>query len=69
MLHGKGSKATRVPVFGALALAGLDVLEKATGDTLTALLSRGVRIRMKNARPRMTGPRRSPASPKARARR
>ena len=49
MLHGKGSKATRVPVFGALALAGLDVLEKATGDTLTALLSRGVRIRMKKA--------------------
>ena len=49
MLNGKGSKATRVPVFGALALAGLDVLEKATGDTLTALLSRGVRIRMKKA--------------------
>ena len=49
MLHGKGSKATRVPVFGALALAGLDVLEKATGDTLTALLSRGVRIRMQKA--------------------
>lgn len=49
MLNGKGSKATRVPVFGALALAGLDVLEKATGDTLTALLSRGVRIRMEKA--------------------
>ena len=49
MLNGKGSKATRVPVFGALALAGLDVLEKGTGDTLTALLSRGVRIRMKKA--------------------
>ncbi len=49
MLNGKGSKATRVPVFGALALAGLDVLEKGTGDTLTALLSRGVRIRMKRA--------------------
>ena len=38
-----------MPVFGALALAGLDVLEKGTGDTLTALLSRGVRIRMQRA--------------------
>ena len=48
-LNGRGAKATRVPVFGPLALAGLDVLEKNTGDMLTALLSRGVKIRMEKA--------------------
>jgi hypothetical protein len=49
VLNGKGGKASRVPVFGALALAGLDTLEKATGDLLTALLSRGIKIRMSKA--------------------
>jgi Protein of unknown function (DUF3631) len=49
VLNGKGSKATRVRVFGALALAGLDVMEKGTGDTLNALLSRGIKIRMRKA--------------------
>lgn len=49
VLNGRGGKATRVPVFGALALAGLDTLEKATGDLLAALLSRGIKIRMRPA--------------------
>lgn len=48
-LNGKGAKATRVPVFGPLALAGLDTLEKNTGESLKALLSRGVKIRMEKA--------------------
>ena len=48
-LNGKGAKATRVPVFGPLALAGLDTLEKGTGDTLNALLSRGIKVRMQRA--------------------
>ena len=48
-LNGKGAKATREPVFGPLALAGLDTLETDTGDKLTALLSRGVKIRMEKA--------------------
>jgi len=49
VLNGKGSKASRIPVFGALALAGLDILEKGTGDTMTALLTRGIKIRMRKA--------------------
>jgi Protein of unknown function (DUF3631) len=49
VLNGKGAKANREPVFGPIALAGLDVMEKATGDMLTALLSRGVKIRMEKA--------------------
>lgn len=49
VLNGRGAKATRVSVFGPLALAGLDTLEKATGDRLTALMSRGVKIRMEKA--------------------
>lgn len=48
-LNGRGAKASRVPVFGALAMAGLDVMEKGTGDTLNALMSRGVKIRMQRA--------------------
>ena len=39
----------REDVFGPVALAGLDVLEKQTGETLKALLSRGFRIRMVKA--------------------
>lgn len=46
VLNGSGSKATRIPVFGALAMAGLDVMETGTGDVLKALLSRGIKIRM-----------------------
>jgi len=49
VLNGKGAKANREPVFGPLALAGLDVMEKGTGDTLNALMSRGVKIRMEKA--------------------
>lgn len=49
VLNGKGAKANREPVFGAVALAGLDVLETGTGDTLNALMSRGVKIRMEKA--------------------
>jgi len=48
-LYVSGSKATRIPVFGAMALAGLDVLETQTGDTLKALLERGVKVRMRKA--------------------
>ena len=49
VLNGKGAKANRVPVFGPLALAGLDTMEKDTGDKLAALMSRGVKIRMEKA--------------------
>ena len=57
----------RERVFGPLAMAGLDVLETDTGETLNALLSRGFRIRMRKAAG-MTGRRRSPASPRGRPR-
>lgn len=50
VLNGKGAKASRVPVFGALAMAGLDTLEKgANSETLQALMSRGIKIRMTRA--------------------
>lgn len=49
VLNGKGAKANREPVFGPLALAGLDVMETATGDKLTALFTRFVKIRMEKA--------------------
>ena len=39
----------REPVFGPVASAGLDALEKDTGDTLTALLTRGFKIRMRKS--------------------
>ena len=39
----------RENVFGPLALAGLDVLEKETGEKLKALLTRGFKIRMRKA--------------------
>jgi hypothetical protein len=48
-LNGKGAKASREPVFGPVAVAGLDTMETDTGDTLKALLSRGVKIRMQKA--------------------
>jgi Protein of unknown function (DUF3631) len=43
---GIGGSPNRVPVFGPVALAGLDVLETGTDDKLAALLSRGIKIRM-----------------------
>lgn len=49
VLNGKGAKANREPVFGPIALAGLDVMETGTGDMLNALMSRGVKIRMQKA--------------------
>lgn len=50
VLNGKGAKASRVPVFGALAMAGLDTLEKgANSETLNALMTRGIKIRMVKA--------------------
>jgi hypothetical protein len=49
VLKMRGSKADRVAVFGPVALAGLDVIETATGGTLEALLSRCIRIRMRRA--------------------
>ena len=36
----------KVPTFGALAMAGLDKIETATGGQMAALLSRCIRIRM-----------------------
>src|ERR1017187_3786734 len=48
-LNGKGAKASREPVFGPVAVAGLDAMETDTGDTLKALLSRGIKIRMQKA--------------------
>src|ERR1039458_2243525 len=46
ILNAKGGKTNRVPVFGPVALAGLDVMEKDTGDKLKALFTRFVKIRM-----------------------
>jgi hypothetical protein len=42
---GIGGKPDRTPVFGPVAIAGLDVMETGTGDALKALLSRGVILR------------------------
>lgn len=49
VLRMRGSKAERARVFGPMAIAGLDVLEKATGDSLTALLDRCIIVRMSKA--------------------
>jgi Protein of unknown function (DUF3631) len=46
VLRMRGSKAERLRVFGPLAIAGLDVMETATGDSLTALLDRCIIVRM-----------------------
>jgi hypothetical protein len=46
VLRMRGSKGERVPVYGAVMLAGLDVVEQATGGQLDTLLSRAVIIRM-----------------------
>ena len=46
VLRMRGSTGERVPVFGAMMLAGLDVVEQATGGVLDTLLSRSVIIRM-----------------------
>jgi hypothetical protein len=48
---GHGGGPNRIAVFGPVALAGLDVLETHTDDKLTALLSRGVKIRMRKGTP------------------
>lgn len=45
----KNGKGERVRIYGALALAALDVVEKATGGTMEATLSRGVAMRMVQA--------------------
>ena len=45
----RSGKVESVPVFGALALAGLDVMEKGTGSALEALLQRFIIIRMRKA--------------------
>jgi len=44
--HMRGSTVEELGVFGPVALAGLDVLETATGDALNALFSRAVVVRM-----------------------
>lgn len=43
----RGGKINRVRVFSPVALAGLDVMESATGGMLAAILSRSVIIRMR----------------------
>lgn len=45
----RSGKVERIPVYGALAMAGLDVLEKGTGSTLEALLQRFIIVRMRKA--------------------
>lgn len=45
----KNGKGERVRIYGALALAALDVVEKATGGTMEATLSRGVKLIMVQA--------------------
>jgi hypothetical protein len=42
----RSGKVESVPVYGALALAGLDVMEKGTGSALEALLQRFIIVRM-----------------------
>ena len=42
----RSGKVESLPTFGALAIAGLDVLETGTGSHLKALLDRGIRVRM-----------------------
>lgn len=39
----------KLPTFGALALAGLDKLETATGGAMTAFLTRTIRVKMRRA--------------------
>lgn len=46
VLRMRGGKGERVPVFGPLMLAGLDVVEQATSGVLDTLLSRSIIIRM-----------------------
>jgi hypothetical protein len=60
ILNGKGGKTNRVPVFGPVALAGLDVMETATGDKLNALMTRFVKIRMEKVTGDAKPPKRTP---------
>ena len=46
VLRMKGSHAERARVFGPMALAGLDVLEKSSGNALDATLDRCIIVRM-----------------------
>lgn len=54
----RGGKVNDLPVFGAVALAGLDVLSTSTGGSLAPLLSRAVIVRMRKSEdriPQLTG--------------
>jgi hypothetical protein len=62
ILNAKGGKTNRVPVFGPVALAGLDVMEKDTGDKLKALFTRFVKIRMVKVTGAAKPPKRTPKS-------
>ena len=62
ILNAKGGKTNRVPVFGPVALAGLDVMEKDTGDKLKALFTRFVKIRMVKVTGADKPPKRTPKS-------
>jgi Protein of unknown function (DUF3631) len=62
ILNGRGGKTNRVPVFGPVAVAGLDTMEKDTGDKLTAMWTRFVKIRMVKVTGADKPPRRTPKS-------
>lgn len=49
VLRMRGGKGERSRVFGPVALAGLDVMKTATGDTLAPLFSRSIVIRMRKS--------------------
>jgi hypothetical protein len=48
----RSGKVESVPVYGALALAGLDHMEKGTGSALEALMQRFIKIRLHKAKGR-----------------
>ena len=49
VLRMKGGKGERAHVFGPVALAGLDVLQTSTGESLAPLFSRAIVIKMRRA--------------------
>jgi Protein of unknown function (DUF3631) len=56
-LRMRSGTGERVAVFGAAAVAALDVMEKATGDSLTALMQRGIKIRVRRCPDEVSLPR------------
>lgn len=52
-LHMRGGKPVELPVFGPVALAGLDVVKTATAGNLAPLLSRSIIVRMRKSADRV----------------